>query len=115
MRTLARCASSPTARHEADETSPSIATTLSFSIRDRKSTRLNSSHSQISYAVFCLKKNNLFVRAVAVHDAAPDLHPRPNLPLYDHDHRAHHHPGQQLVRLEQDLHHLRRHALGQPW
>src|SRR2546430_8836302 len=24
--------------------------------RDRKSTRLNSSHSQISYAVFCLKK-----------------------------------------------------------
>src|SRR2546430_12060617 len=26
-------------------------------ILDRKSTRLNSSHSQISYAVFCLKKN----------------------------------------------------------
>src|SRR2546430_12143350 len=26
--------------------------------QDRKSTRLNSSHSQISYAVFCLKKNN---------------------------------------------------------
>src|SRR2546430_6598593 len=25
-------------------------------MRDRKSTRLNSSHSQISYAVFCLKK-----------------------------------------------------------
>src|SRR5205085_7873171 len=29
-----------------------------FSILDRKSTRLNSSHSQISYAVFCLKKKN---------------------------------------------------------
>src|SRR5688572_32435563 len=28
----------------------------SRSRRDRKSTRLNSSHSQISYAVFCLKK-----------------------------------------------------------
>src|SRR2546430_9123132 len=28
------------------------------SARDRKSTRLNSSHSQISYAVFCLKKKN---------------------------------------------------------
>src|SRR2546430_12148959 len=28
---------------------------LSF-LEDRKSTRLNSSHSQISYAVFCLKK-----------------------------------------------------------
>src|SRR5205085_11696062 len=28
-------------------------------LRDRKSTRLNSSHSQISYAVFCLKKKRL--------------------------------------------------------
>src|SRR2546427_12955489 len=28
----------------------------SFDPSDRKSTRLNSSHSQISYAVFCLKK-----------------------------------------------------------
>src|SRR2546430_13727870 len=28
-----------------------------FTAEDRKSTRLNSSHSQISYAVFCLKKN----------------------------------------------------------
>src|SRR2546430_9763759 len=27
-------------------------------LTDRKSTRLNSSHSQISYAVFCLKKKN---------------------------------------------------------
>src|SRR2546430_635157 len=29
---------------------------------DRKSTRLNSSHSQISYAVFCLKKKNVFLQ-----------------------------------------------------
>src|SRR2546430_15987967 len=29
--------------------------------RDRKSTRLNSSHSQISYAVFCLKKKTRFL------------------------------------------------------
>src|SRR2546427_9269186 len=29
--------------------------------QDRKSTRLNSSHSQISYAVFCLKKKSYFV------------------------------------------------------
>src|SRR3982750_4226824 len=28
-------------------------------LRDRKSTRLNSSHDQISYAVFCLKKKNI--------------------------------------------------------
>src|SRR3712207_7360475 len=28
--------------------------------RDRKSTRLNSSHANISYAVFCLKKKNTY-------------------------------------------------------
>src|SRR3989440_2003016 len=32
-------------------------------IRDRKSTRLNSSHDQISYAVFCLKKKKKRVRS----------------------------------------------------
>src|SRR2546430_4452757 len=31
-----------------------------FWFTDRKSTRLNSSHSQISYAVFCLKKKNQY-------------------------------------------------------
>src|SRR2546430_13223097 len=30
-----------------------------FACTDRKSTRLNSSHSQISYAVFCLKKKKV--------------------------------------------------------
>src|SRR2546430_11991263 len=29
-------------------------------VTDRKSTRLNSSHSQISYAVFCLKKKKIY-------------------------------------------------------
>src|SRR3712207_6884487 len=29
-------------------------------VRDRKSTRLNSSHANISYAVFCLKKKNTY-------------------------------------------------------
>src|SRR2546421_3477891 len=37
---------------------------------DRKSTRLNSSHDQISYAVFCLKKKKAGKRAAAVYDAA---------------------------------------------
>src|SRR2546430_3703842 len=32
--------------------------TVIRALQDRKSTRLNSSHSQISYAVFCLKKKN---------------------------------------------------------
>src|SRR5256886_373028 len=35
--------------------------------QDRKSTRLNSSHSQISYAVFCLKKKNGRLPFHAVH------------------------------------------------
>src|SRR5256886_7082412 len=38
---------------------------------DRKSTRLNSSHSQISYAVFCLKKNNELLKVKEL----VDLHP----------------------------------------
>src|SRR6201990_2692755 len=33
---------------------------------DRKSTRLNSSHMSISYAVFCLKKNNIAPHSVAL-------------------------------------------------
>src|SRR5256885_13085413 len=36
----------------------SCATPASAPTRDRKSTRLNSSHLVISYAVFCLKKKN---------------------------------------------------------
>src|SRR5688572_31517456 len=34
---------------------------------DRKSTRLNSSHSQISYAVFCLKKKNIVACGRSAH------------------------------------------------
>src|SRR2546430_10106173 len=41
------------------------------SSRDRKSTRLNSSHSQISYAVFCLKKKQL--RSLDYEAAHPPL------------------------------------------
>src|SRR3712207_8092277 len=35
-----------------------------FAAQDRKSTRLNSSHANISYAVFCLKKKKIIVRAL---------------------------------------------------
>src|SRR5207245_4344527 len=38
-----------------------VGTSKPPSIRDRKSTRLNSSHGSISYAVFCLKKKNIKV------------------------------------------------------
>src|SRR2546430_13672759 len=36
--------------------------TMPRTVLDRKSTRLNSSHSQISYAVFCLKKKKKLSR-----------------------------------------------------
>src|SRR5438094_7034746 len=44
--------------------------------RDRKSTRLNSSHRTISYAVFCLKKKNIASsgQAVATHVEGHDRH-----------------------------------------
>src|SRR2546430_6292382 len=42
---------------------------------DRKSTRLNSSHSQISYAVFCLKKKN---------KNDTDLYPTPTYSVLKH-------------------------------
>src|SRR2546430_12779849 len=42
--------------------------------RDRKSTRLNSSHSQISYAVFCLKKKITRIHySLHVHHHNPPL------------------------------------------
>src|SRR5256886_5231073 len=47
-----------------------ITTVNGDSVRDRKSTRLNSSHSQISYAVFCLKKTGFITtRALGPHFA----------------------------------------------
>src|SRR5438309_10642549 len=39
-----------------DATQPDLIGLRGIDSRDRKSTRLNSSHSSISYAVFCLKK-----------------------------------------------------------
>src|SRR5688572_31220343 len=39
--------------------SPTLLMSVAERSQDRKSTRLNSSHCQISYAVFCLKKKNL--------------------------------------------------------
>src|SRR2546430_12660581 len=45
-------------------------------IKDRKSTRLNSSHSQISYAVFCLKKKKT---RILLHTVADDHQAWPGL------------------------------------
>src|SRR5437588_4357154 len=43
---------------------PHHATTSALAGGDRKSTRLNSSHTVISYAVFCFKKKNAYTRFV---------------------------------------------------
>src|SRR2546430_4868572 len=48
-----------------------------FLVGDRKSTRLNSSHSQISYAVFCLKKK----KTQLIHAQGCDMGNQPNLHL----------------------------------
>src|SRR5690242_21426260 len=42
--------------HQLDELLQALTTWGCHPVRDRKSTRLNSSHMSISYAVFCLKK-----------------------------------------------------------
>src|SRR2546421_1362690 len=69
-----------------------IALTLSMPA-DRKSTRLNSSHDQISYAVFCLKKKNDILRT----------------PLED----VHRHEIREIT-VEPQLQHTLAHALLQP-
>src|SRR5204863_5800083 len=55
--------------------------------RDRKSTRLNSSHVEISYAVFCLKKKKNMNKSFAVarlapHPGAGDLHSAEPQPVH---------------------------------
>src|SRR2546427_3842941 len=50
--------------------------------RDRKSTRLNSSHSQISYAVFCLKKKKDQYRLYETPKIRPEVR-RPHLQAAD--------------------------------
>src|SRR5690348_17291881 len=50
----------PIDQHAARETTTVYTGVRNFPMLDRKSTRLNSSHPSISYAVFCLKKKKLY-------------------------------------------------------
>src|ERR1035438_5144604 len=52
---------------------------------DRKSTRLNSSHLGISYAVFCLKKKNMQTQAAFTELAPTALQTSVQFPLEDGD------------------------------
>src|SRR5689334_23757713 len=53
---LAKQLPEPVRRHDEPTPEPERRQLTAAGERDRKSTRLNSSHSSISYAVFCLKK-----------------------------------------------------------
>src|SRR3712207_7966987 len=59
-------------------TGPSRAATCSPRSGDRKSTRLNSSHANISYAVFCLKKKTTIRCALAFHSVILRNPPAPS-------------------------------------
>src|SRR2546430_6999669 len=70
--------------HRAEQLPPIVVSRLieselkrqTFVVRqDRKSTRLNSSHSQISYAVFCLKKKKNSLSPIPIPDLRRQLAP----------------------------------------
>src|SRR5207302_8179747 len=64
----ARCRASEYLRKTLQKTGPKLVKLANIptldSARDRKSTRLNSSHVKISYAVFCLKKKKLNIACI---------------------------------------------------
>src|SRR2546421_7808861 len=72
VRQILRCSHLPPVRRQSSQPSTDAGSSRTLissrwlqttSFKDRKSTRLNSSHDQISYAVFCLKKkkNNIII------------------------------------------------------
>src|SRR2546430_3095066 len=71
-----------TSRSDRRRTSSRRERTLRTGCRDRKSTRLNSSHSQISYAVFCLKKKKHIHQTARQARALPAVIDKP-APLVD--------------------------------
>src|SRR2546426_4054010 len=71
------------AHDAAAEALDSLARGVSGERRDRKSTRLNSSHLVISYAVFCLKKKNKHPEnSNQLHPGLEPDHARPDLPSH---------------------------------
>src|SRR3989449_2431587 len=81
-RTNARRARGPDRRDpRSEEHTSELQSRLHLVSLDRKSTRLNSSHGYISYAVFCLKKKINAGTAVALAQATGSVHPyRPGAP-----------------------------------
>src|SRR5438445_3140960 len=61
-----------TCRGGGSSTPPAASPCRAAALRDRKSTRLNSSHANISYAVFCLKKKRNKLEHTVVLNARDD-------------------------------------------
>src|SRR5258707_6992219 len=51
---------------------PRLGPHLPHQLADRKSTRLNSSHANISYAVFCLKKKKTCIKSIIIRQNSID-------------------------------------------
>src|SRR5256884_4113260 len=75
---------------------------FSFHPLDRKSTRLNSSHGYISYAVFCLKKKKKNTQQQFMDTSTRQLHPTYTTRIFRNTHRHH-----QLNRSKQRVHYRR--------
>src|SRR2546430_13395048 len=78
--TLFRSGSRPLVSHGGQGSRTGDAHQPPGGIEDRKSTRLNSSHSQISYAVFCLKKKK---KTSCPHPVYTHTHVPHNVPADD--------------------------------
>src|SRR2546430_3958280 len=109
-RALSTSASDPlaTSRKRRNSFEPFLALPSAMLRGDRKSTRLNSSHSQISYAVFCLKKKNVAPTSATdkdrYDDAARNIGPRDYQGWYDLAERT------QRLAASQSKHRLQRRA-----
>src|SRR2546430_13430060 len=72
--TLFRSEPHPVRQVISPDTARTLTRLLVNVVEDRKSTRLNSSHSQISYAVFCLKKKREHTRHASPTRGTPSTH-----------------------------------------
>src|SRR2546421_8692590 len=94
-------------RREAEPRRPGRARRSRLGPRDRKSTRLNSSHDQISYAVFCLKKKKQYTRTDSNLVSECDTDNKALQPIPMHTHLANPESFSSLVGMSFDIRVLR--------
>src|SRR6266571_224798 len=71
------------ARHHCGDRTHAPGGWLGAALRDRKSTRLNSSHMSISYAVFCLKKKTVYRVGDVIRTTSPLRIETPSIGVVD--------------------------------